>query len=299
MAETTPVETIQWRGVKVWVKREDLNHPIVQGNKQHKLKHNLIAAKQQGADTLVTFGGAYSNHLVATAYVAQQAGLKSLGVVRGDELKYCQERWSPTLKHCHQFGMQLEFVNRADYRKKQQSGTVQQLLHGLDSPFIIPEGGSNVAAVHGVAEWMMTIKAQLNQAPSHVICPVGTGGTLAGVVAGCFRNQWACQVIGVAVLKGLQSVKQDINQWLSAYNQDLKIPDWQINQVFHGGGYAKLTPDMVAFGQQFKASHHMPLDKIYNVKSFYALDMLIQQGVVKPHDRPLIIHTGGLQGGIV
>lgn len=297
MADRTPVETIQWRGIEVQIKREDLNHPIVQGNKLHKLKHNLIMAGRQQAKTLITFGGAYSNHLVATAYAAQKSGFKSLGIVRGDELRDARDHWSDTLQHCRQFGMQLEFVRRADYRLKQHSKVVQTLLNGLGSTFIIPEGGSNTVAVQGVAEWLQTIKTQLKEHPSHIICPVGTGGTLAGIIAGCGLNQWHCQVIGISVLKGLHSVKHAINQWLSTYNRNLKLPSWQINHEFHGGGYAKSTADMLHFGRQFKASNNVALDKIYNLKSFYALDTLIQQSVIESSDRPLIIHTGGLQGG--
>ncbi len=299
MADATPIQTINMHGVQVWVKREDLNHPIVQGNKLHKLKHNLSAAGRQQTKTLITFGGAYSNHLVATAYAAQKSGFKSIGIVRGDELKNAEDQWSDTLQHCRQFGMQLEFVSRADYRLKQLSKPVQDILSRLDSAFVIPEGGSNVSAIEGVAEWVVAMGKQLKTEPSHVFCPVGTGGTLAGVIAGCALNEWCCQIVGISVLKGLQTVKGDINQWFRGYNQDLKFPDWQINHAFHGGGYAKLTPEMVAFGQQFNAAHNIPLDKIYNVKSFYALDTLMQQGVITADDRPLIIHTGGLQGGIL
>ena len=298
MAEATPIQTISMQGVQVWVKREDLNHLIVQGNKLHKLKHNLIAARRQQAKTLVTFGGAYSNHLLATAYAAQKSGFKSVGIVRGDELKHAEAHWSETLQHCRQFGMQLEFVSRADYRFKQQSETVQGLINDLDSTFIIPEGGSNLAAIQGVAEWLVAMDKQLKAKPTHVFCPVGTGGTLAGMIAGCAQIPWQCEIIGISVLKGLHSVKNDINQWLSTYNQDLKLPSWQINHQFHGGGYAKSTADMLNFGKQFKVSNNVPLDKIYNLKSFYALDTLIQQAVIEPGDRPLIIHTGGLQGGI-
>ncbi|MCW8869556.1 MAG: pyridoxal-phosphate dependent enzyme [Proteobacteria bacterium] len=300
MAETTPVERIQWRGVTVRVKREDRNHPIVQGNKLHKLKYNLMAAKQQKAKTLVTFGGAYSNHLLATAFVAQQAGLNATGVVRGEELKHAEEQWSETLNQCRQLGMRLEFVSRADYRLKQQSEPIQHLLRDLGSYFIIPEGGSNPAAVQGVSEWLESIKEQFKLAPSHLICPVGTGGTLAGIIAGCGKNHWDCQIIGVAVLKGLQSVKYDVNQWLKQSNPGLKrSPDWSITSDYCGAGYARLSADMKQFGARFKTQHGIALDKIYNVKSFFALDNMLKKGLIKSHHRPMIIHTGGLQGGIV
>ena len=298
MADTTPVETITMQGVKVWVKREDTNHPIVQGNKQHKLKYNLIEARKQGATTLITFGGAYSNHLLATAYAGHRAGFKTIGVVRGEELAQQPKKWSETLNECHKLGMQLVFVSRRDYRLKQASETVQRLLATGRSGYVIPEGGSNVAAVKGVAEWMMTMVSQLEGAPGHVVCPVGTGGTLAGIIAGCVRNQWDCQVTGVVVLKGLHRVKPDINQWLTDYFQGSKdLPPWSVSHDYCGSGYARLNDDMSRFGRRFKARYGFALDRIYNVKSFYALNDLIAQGLIKPGDRPLIIHTGGLQGG--
>ncbi len=298
--QPTPVQQVSLQDVVVNIKREDLNHPIVQGNKLHKLKYNILEAKQQKARTLVTFGGAYSNHLVATAYAAKINGFKSVGLVRGDELVDQPTAWSSTLQQCQNYGMQFNFLNRQDYRLKQDSQSVQQILADIEAPFVIPEGGSNVAAIKGVAEWMTEMNKQLTTAPSHVICPVGTGGTLAGIIAGCVQNNWYCQVIGISVLKGLHDVKDDINQWLSGYFDDLKeIPKWQINHQFHCGGYAKLTPEMAEFGRQFKVTHGIELDKIYNVKAFYALDNLIQQGVIKTSDQPLIIHTGGLQGGVL
>ena len=300
MAEPTPIETILWRGVEVHIKRDDLNHPIVQGNKQHKLKHNLNKARKQGADTLVTFGGAYSNHLVATAYMAKKNGYKVIGIVRGDELKHAEAHWSDTLKHCRHLDMQLEFVSRADYRQKQHSHAAQAILSALDAAYIIPEGGSNAAAVLGVAEWLQSVKTQLNTAPSHIICPVGTGGTLAGIIMGSAQNHWHCQLIGVAVLKGLQGVNSDINQWLKQTMQTTDgCPDWTISSDYCGSGYAKLTPEMKQFAVSFKAQYGIGLDKIYNVKSFYALDCLIKKGQISSGHQPLIIHTGGLQGGIL
>lgn len=300
MVEPTPVETIDLNGVKVWVKREDQNHPIVQGNKLHKLKYNILAAQQQKAKTLVTFGGAYSNHLVATAYAAKQVGLSSLALVRGDELAQQPEQWSNTLHQCQQYGMQLHFVSRSEYRLKQDSQTAQNILADIKAAYIIPEGGSNVAAIHGVAELITEIDSQLPTPPSHVFCPVGTGGTLAGIIAGCAQSQWHCQVLGISVLKGLQGVKYDINQWLSQYGECLDgFSEWHMNHHYHGGGYARLTPEMIQFGQEFRLTHGFVLDKIYNVKSFFALNTLIKKGLITPHDRPLIIHTGGLQGGVL
>ncbi len=296
MAETTPCQHIDVLGVAVVVKRGDMNHPVVQGNKLWKLKYNLQAAKQQGADTLITFGGAYSNHLLATAYAAKEAGFKSIGVVRGDELQNNQAVWSETLHQCQQFGMQLLFVNRRDYRLKQHSQAVQQLLSDLPKACLIPEGGSNQLALGGVVDMVSDMAQQLQQEPTHLICPVGTGGTLAGLIAGVSKMAWRCQLIGVSVLKGASSVKQDIDQWIGHLQPQ---PTWEFNQQYHGGGYAKSTAEMKRFALTFSQQHNIPLDKIYNIKSFYALAQMIKSGKVTNSDRPLILHTGGLQGGVL
>lgn len=296
MPEATPCQLIEMLGVRVMVKREDLNHPIVQGNKLWKLKYNLNAAQQQNAETVVTFGGAYSNHLLACAYAANQKGLQSVGVVRGDELQDNQAVWSETLHRCQEYGMRLIFVNRKQYRAKHNSRPVQQLLSTLKNVFVIPEGGSNQLAVAGVAAWVDKISEQLKQVPSHVICPVGTGGTLAGLIVGVTAHQWDSHVIGVAVLKATESEQKNVIQWISHLAE---TTTWELNGEFHGGGYAKSTPEMIRFGVSFTQQHDIPLDKIYNIKSFYALAQLIKSGQITARDHPLIIHTGGLQGGVV
>jgi 1-aminocyclopropane-1-carboxylate deaminase len=287
-------EPIDLLGVEVTVVREDLNHPVVQGNKLRKLKYNLIAAGEHKANTILTFGGAYSNHLVATAYAAQKLGFDSIGVVRGDELENNQAIWSETLYQCQQYGMQLVFVSRTEYRLKQQAPTVKTLLEQTPGLFVVPEGGSNAAAVKGMAEVLVDLPEELSQT-SHLICPVGTGGTLAGLTKGVLDQNWHCKVYGVAVLKGLQSVKSDINQWLGVQESTV---DWQILPDFHCGGYAKSTPELESFAIAFKQKHGFSLDKIYNSKSFYALAQLIKNGVITDKDKPVIIHTGGLQGGV-
>ncbi len=167
MADSTPCQIISLLGVTVMIKRGDLNHPVVQGNKLWKLKYNLHAANQQGSDTLITFGGAYSYHLLATAFAAQKAGFQSVGVVRGDELKDNQAVWSETLHRCQQMGMQLEFVNRADYRLKQHSRPVKQLLVTYPKASLIPEGGSNHLAVGGVVDMVTELAQQVQFEPTH------------------------------------------------------------------------------------------------------------------------------------
>lgn len=291
----TPCQTIQLAGVDVVVKRDDLNHEVVQGNKLRKLKHNLIAARRQKAETLLTFGGAYSNHLVATAFAAHACGFKSIGLVRGNELANNQAVWSETLFYCQKMGMQLVFVSRSDYRLKAQSTAFQSAWDGAVRPYVLPEGGSNLLALEGVAEMIGELDQQLNQVPTHIICPVGTGGTVAGLVQGVAAHQWPCKVLGVAVLKGLQSVKEDINQWLTGVDG---LPSYAVLGDYHAGGYAKNSEELSGFCVAFEQKHQIQLDKIYNSKSFYALAQLIQSGQISTSDRPLIVHTGGLQGGL-
>jgi 1-aminocyclopropane-1-carboxylate deaminase len=289
----TPIQHIRLLGVEVVVKREDLNHPLVQGNKLRKLKYNLNRAAKQPAAAVLTFGGAWSNHLLATAAACQSMQLRAIGVVRGDELRDNHAIWSDTLYQCQRLGMQLEFVSRTEYREKEHGPTVSRLMEEHPSLLVIPEGGSNELAVRGMAELVPEI---LNQGirPTHVLCPVGTGGTVAGLIHGVGLSGLDCQVIGVAVLKGLQAVNQQIAHWLSGLPA---ADNWLINHDHHCGGYAKSTPELVRFALAFTQQHGIALDKVYNSKSFYALAQLIKAGQITAQDRPLIVHTGGLQGG--
>ena len=290
----TPYQTITIGDVEVSVIRADLNHPTIQGNKLWKLKYNLEQARLAGCDNLLTFGGAFSNHLLATAQAAQLVGMRATGVVRGEELANQRENWSPTLQQCEQLGMQLLFVSRSAYRLKVHAKPVKSWLSAGGKYWIIPEGGSNQYAIRGVSEWLQET-AQLRPSPSHLWCPVGTGGTLAGLIVGVSQSTWQCQVVGVGVLKGLQTVKHDINQWLTKHEVGC---DWSVLTQYHAGGYNKSTPELVHFCQGFEQQHGIPLDKIYNAKSFFALAALIESGQLSSQDKPLIIHTGGLQGGV-
>ncbi len=289
----TPCQTIEMLGVEVIVKRDDLNHAVVQGNKLRKLKYNLLQAVEQNTETVVTFGGAYSNHLLATAYAARTCGLKAVGFVRGDELANQTSTWSECLNQCHQLGMQLEFVSRSDYRLKTAAKAISEKINALEAAFVIPEGGSNQLAVDGVAELVDELVTQVDE-PTHIVCPVGTGGTLAGVVQGVANNNWRCKVFGVAVLKGLHGVESQVYQWLT---DGINLPEYKVLHQFNGGGYAKNTQELIGFSLGFEQETGIQLDKIYNSKSFYALAQLIKNQQITTKDLPLIIHTGGLQGG--
>lgn len=281
-------------GVAVWVKREDLNHPIVQGNKLRKLKYNLIQAQQQNCRSLITFGGAFSNHLLAVAFAAKQHGFKSVGVVRGDELKNHPQKWSKTLNQAAKYGMQLHFISRSEYRKKQHSETFQKILSNTEQAYLLPEGGSNPLAVQGMAEMVDELLTQMPP-PEAVFCPLGTGASCAGIICGLAAQEINCKVYATAVLKGLHSVKDDIKQWTKHIKNP---PKWQILHNYHCGGYAKSNSNLRKFSTDFTAKHDIPLDKIYNAKSFFALQNLIDQHIIKPKQSIAIIHTGGLQGGV-
>lgn len=290
----TPCQTVDILGVEVLVKREDLNHPQVQGNKLRKLKYNFKQAQQEKAKTIVTFGGAYSNHLLATAYAAKECGFQSLGFVRGDELEKNVSKWSDTLNRCHQYGMHLVFISRSDYRLKEKSSKVSEVIKAQKAPYVVAEGGSNLKAILGMSELIKELDEQIGYSPSHVFCPVGTGGTYAGIIHGVSVLNWSCKVFGVSVIKSLHEEKKQIKQWLSGL---ALTAEHQILEQFNGGGYAKNTPELAGFGIAFEQKKGIKLDKIYNTKSFYALAQLIKAGEITSHDKPLIVHTGGIQGG--
>ncbi len=288
------VESFVCQNISCQVFRSDLNHPVIQGNKWYKLKYAIQKALDDKVSTLLTFGGAHSNHLLATAFAAKEAGLHVVGVVRGDELADRPDLWSRTLIQSKAHGMALVFVSRSDYRLKERSEPVQIQLQQHPNHMLINEGGTGPLAVKGVVDMMHDMAAQLTNPPTHLFCPVGTGGTLAGVVEGVAQLGWACQVCGVGVLKGLHGVKGDVLQWLTPAAGET---EWSVLDQYHHGGYAKSTPALRQFAVDFQQTHGIPLDKIYNAKSFYAMNDWIKQGRISNHDRPMIIHTGGLQGG--
>lgn len=269
--------------IQVTIKREDLLHAQISGNKFRKLKYNLIKARQFNQRTLLTFGGAYSNHIAAVAAAAHEFGFNSIGIIRGEELADKIDP-NPTLHKAQQHGMQLHFVSRADYRRKTESKFIKQLIEQYGEFYLIPEGGSNHLAVQGCAEILTTHDRQQFD---YVCCAVGTGGTLAGIIESSAPSQ---TVLGFAALKG-DFLQAQIQQWTGKTN-------WRLISDYHCGGYAKTTPALLHFIQQFYQRTGIPLEPIYTGKLMFGLMDLIQRGHFAPDSRILVIHTGGLQGNL-
>jgi len=281
IAFDTPYQTLALPcSIQLTIKRLDLIHPQISGNKFFKLKYNFSAAQQQGLRQVLTFGGAYSNHIAATAYAAQLVGFQSIGIIRGEELS--TQDLNPTLQTAQDFGMQLHFVSRAEYRLRYESEYLQQLQRQYPQAFIIPEGGTNTLAIQGTQE-ILTSEDRENY--DVICCAVGTGGTIAGIIESSSEQQ---QVLGFSALKG-DFLQRDIQQWTDKQN-------WALTDAYCCGGYAKTSQKLLQFMQQFEQRYAIPLEQVYTAKMMMGLFDLIQQNHFPANTRILAIHTGGLQG---
>ncbi|MBH8551477.1 1-aminocyclopropane-1-carboxylate deaminase/D-cysteine desulfhydrase [Nostocaceae cyanobacterium CENA357] len=279
-------------GVELYVLRLDLMHLLVNGNKWFKLKYNLLEAKQKNFTTLLTFGGAYSNHIFATAAAGNLLGFRTIGVIRGEQ----KLPLNPTLSFAVQQGMQLVYMNRETYRQRNTPKLQQDLQQRFGEVFVIPEGGSNLNGVRGCTEIISDTAAY------DTICVAcGTGTSLAGITLSLHPGQRA---IAFPVLKNGEFLTQEIDSLLNNYlASGLPIPNhssthWQLICNYHFGGYAKVNNELLMFSQQFQQKHGVPLDYVYTAKMFYGVMDLLQQGFFPPGDRLLLVHTGGLQGNI-
>ncbi len=285
----TPIQEIYdplmaQRGIRLLVKREDLNHAEVSGNKWWKLKHNLARAVEEGAKTLLSFGGAYSNHLYALAGAASILGLRSIGIIRGEE----SNPLNSTLAYARSRGMHLHFVSREEYRKKSEISFVQQLRERFGNFYLIPEGGTNALAVKGCAEFGEKLVREIDF--DYICLPVGTGGTMAGIVKSLQAGQTA---IGFSVLKNGGFLEAEVRAWIAGENS--VGVNWRIETNYDFGGYAKTTPALVKFIQEQKELHGLPLDQVYTAKALFGIYDLIRRNEIKK-GVVLMLHTGGLQG---
>ena len=280
----TPVQEIhdalfEKAGVRVLIKREDLNHPFVSGNKWWKLKHNLDEAIKHGHKTLLTFGGAYSNHIYATAAAAHELGLKSIGVIRGEETLPLNS----TLSFSRNQGMKLHYVSREAYRSKTEKYFLDELHQTFGDFYLIPEGGTNELAVKGVTEFARSLGNDFD----YLCCAVGTGGTMAGLIIGTSSTK---KLIGFPVLKNGEFLKGEIENLLTG-----KYQNWELKTDYHFGGYAKMNSQLNSFIENFNANHQILLDPIYTGKTVFGLLDLISKNFFPKGSTVQFIHTGGVR----
>ncbi len=277
-------EFTQKAGVKLFILRTDLVHPTVSGNKWFKLKYNLIAAEEQ-TKGILTFGGAYSNHIYATAAAGKEFNIPTIGIIRGEELEAYS---NPTLRFAKECGMQLVFVDRDTYKLRADEVYLQSLKTTYPNYLIVPEGGSNSYALKGCQEIIEQISIPYN----YLCCAAGTGGTLAGILGAIDNDK---QVLGFPALKGGDFLLNDINKLLreSGLNSDAYF---ELMTDYHFGGYAKTKPELVSFINSFESQHQIPLEQVYTGKMMFGIYDLLKKGYFKKGKTIIAIHTGGLQG---
>lgn len=270
------------KGIELYLKREDLIHASVSGNKWRKLKYNLIDAKIESLTKLLTFGGAYSNHIYATAVAAQETGFEAIGIIRGEETLPLND----TLQFAVDRGMKLHYISRSKYRQKDEGWFIDKLREQFGEFYLIPEGGSNALAVKGCTEIAQDIDIDYD-----MICsPVGTGGTLAGLIASHHEHT---QVLGFSALKSENFLEIDVKKLLTDYKVD---SPWKINAEYHFGGYAKIKPELIEFINLFYEIHQIVLDPIYTGKMMFGLYDMIVKGAFERGMTIIALHTGGIQG---
>ena len=269
--------------LEIYLLRLDLIHPGISGNKWYKLKYNLEEALLKDHDAILTFGGTYSNHIHATATAANRAGLKSIGVIRGERT----ERLNPTLKDATGQGMILQYVSRTQYRNKYEDGFISELRNRYGDFYIVPEGGSNPLAIKGASEILNEISIDYE----YILTAAGTGGTMAGLVSGLKGDKNA---VGISVLKG-DFLKKEVEKLVFDYTGQ-HYNNWGIINDYHFGGYAKYTDELISFINTFKRDQDVPLDPVYTGKMMYALYDLAEKGYFRQGSRIIVTHTGGLQG---
>ncbi|PKF62966.1 1-aminocyclopropane-1-carboxylate deaminase [Psychromonas sp. psych-6C06] len=279
------------RNISLSIKRDDLLHTHISGNKWRKLKFNLIEARSRGVNHILSFGGAYSNHIHALAAAGFHFGFKTSAIIRG-ESHYAN---NPTLQQAQKWGMQLHFVTRKEYQLRNEADYLMQLQKRFSDAFILPEGGSNAFAIPGIAEACTEINQQSDNSVDHIITATGSGGTLAGLVAGCSATKNKIKVTGIAVLKQGEYLNQQIQELLKQ-TEHCYDTQWQLQTQFHGGGYAKVSPVLKTFCRTFEQQYDIPIEPIYTGKMFYALFELLKEGYFNEGDHIVALHTGGLQG---
>ncbi|MGJ8745501.1 1-aminocyclopropane-1-carboxylate deaminase/D-cysteine desulfhydrase [Polaribacter sp.] len=277
---------LEEKKIELFIKREDVIHPFISGNKFRKLKYNLEEAKKLKKKSLLTFGGAFSNHIVATAVAGNLAGFKTFGVIRGDELgnnlKEILEQ-NATLRAAHENGMKFNFVTRELYRQKTSFGFIEKMKNKWGDFYVIPEGGTNEFAIKGCEEILSAEDANFD----YVCASVGTGGTLAGLINSLKKKKQ--KVIGFPALKG-NFLAQEIKQFTT------KSGNWRLDKNYNFGGYAKYNEELISFINDFTEKTGVLLDPVYTGKMMFGILDLIKKDSFPEGTKILAIHTGGIQG---
>ncbi|QAA81775.1 1-aminocyclopropane-1-carboxylate deaminase/D-cysteine desulfhydrase [Aequorivita sp. H23M31] len=267
-------------GFSLFIKREDLLHPFVSGNKFRKLKYNIESAQLQSKDTLLTFGGAFSNHIAATAAAGKEFEMKTIGIIRGEELAD-KIGENPTLTFAQNCGMQFHFVSRETYRQKETSWFLNDLKEKFGDFYLVPEGGTNSFAVKGCTE-ILDVQDKIYD---YVCVPVGTGGTIAGLIEASGENQ---NILGFSALNGIFQ-SEGIKKYTSKRN-------YKLIDSYCFGGYGKIEKNLVRFINDFRSITGIPLDPVYTGKMLFGIMDLLKIGYFSENSRILAVHTGGLQG---
>jgi 1-aminocyclopropane-1-carboxylate deaminase/D-cysteine desulfhydrase-like pyridoxal-dependent ACC family enzyme len=294
MSETTPLllrldhPAAARRGVRLLLWRDDLLHPDLPGNKARKLKYNLLAARAQGHTRLLTFGGAYSNHLAAVAAAGRLYGFETIGLVRGE----AHQPLNPTLARCQADGMQLHYLDRTTYRRRAEPTFLAEIQAQFGPAYLLPEGGTNALALRGVAELVGELRQHTDF--DAVAVAAGTGGTLAGLALGLAEANYPARAVGVAALKGGDFLRTEIDA-LTQEADGRTLTNYELHTGYHFGGYAKLPAGLRQFIQQFEADFGVLLDPIYTGKLLVGVLDLIEKGHFAPGSTVVAVHTGGLQ----
>jgi 1-aminocyclopropane-1-carboxylate deaminase len=283
-APHAPIEEINMplfkeKQVQVFIKREDLSHPYISGNKWRKLKYHLLHAEAMHKNTLVTFGGAYSNHLLATAAAGAKYGFRTFGFVRGEQVS------NMVLQLCSIFGMQLQFVSRENYRNKEE--LFKQHFGLNQEALFIPEGGAGELGEQGVAE-MLEEDCFTQYTFTDICCSVGTGSTLRGLLRGLQQTNNPAKAHGFVVLKGAENMQEEFAEFAPE--------SFQLHHRFHGGGYAKSDEQLIAYIKKFASSTGILLDQVYEGKMMQGIETLAAENYFAPHSKILALHNGGVIG---
>ena len=266
--------------IEVFIKRLDLIDPFISGNKLFKLKHNVDRALVKKKNMLITFGGAFSNHILATAAYAKKKNIDCLAIVRGEEYS----ELNPLLTLAKEYGMNFCFVSRKEYAKRNDNNYVSELIRKYKKAFIVPEGGNNKLGVLGAEE----ILEKQDKSFDYIICPIGTGATLSGIVNSSKKTQ---KVIGINCINDTKEINKNISQKTNKNN-------WEIINEFNFGGFAKFDNILTEYLKKFKLNYKITLDLNYTTKMFFGFEKLIERRYFQRKSKVLLIHTGGIYGNL-